>query len=693
MATDALFEIGLEELPARFIDDAEKQLHDKTAAWLESLRISFTNLTTYSTPRRLAVLIEGLAEQQLSMEVEVKGPAEKIAKDETGNWTKAAVGFTKGQGKTTDDIYTKPFNGTTYIFVKKHIEGKNTMDLLPGFKDIITSINFGKNMRWGTQTMRYARPIRWLVGLFGSAVVPFEIANVSSSNTTFGHRFLGTQITINEPKSYEEQLHQQFVIVDAKKREAAILQGIRELEREQSVHIPIDKELLNEVRNLVEFPQAFLGSYKREFLSIPEEVLIISMKEHQRYFPVRAQSRGELLPYFVGIRNGDDTSLNTVIKGNEKVLHARLSDAAFFYDEDRKRSMSEFLTKLKRVVFQEDLGTIHEKVERVIILTRLISQHIELPTADINRAVRAAEISKFDLTTSMVNEFTELQGVMGEKYAAFYGEDAIVAQAIREHYLPKSANGALPETAVGTVVSIADKLDTITGCISVGLVPTGSHDPYGLRRQAIGILRMIHANKWDISVEKLIGLALQVYATSKVQLENQDEAATIIEDFFLHRAAYILKETGIEQDIIHAVLHQAIGNFTYSLAKAEILSSKRNDETFKLSQEAFVRVLNLAQKADSIVMDPTLLKTDSEKALYEKYYSVNQAYRQSIRDAKEDLQLLEQLTEPIHQFFDQNMVMVDEDDIRNNRLALLHQIGQLIYSYADVTKIEWKQSF
>ncbi|API90565.1 glycine--tRNA ligase subunit beta [Virgibacillus pantothenticus] len=693
MATDALFEIGLEELPARFIDDAEKQLHDKTAAWLETLRISFTNLTTYSTPRRLAVLIEGLAEQQMSMEEEVKGPAEKIAKDETGNWTKAAVGFTKGQGKTTDDIYTKPFNGTTYIFVKKHIEGKNTIDLLPGFKDIITSINFGKNMRWGTQTMRYARPIRWLVGLFGSAVVPFEIANVASSNTTFGHRFLGTQITINEPKNYEEQLHQQFVIVDAKKREAAILQGIRELEQEQSVHIPIDKELLNEVRNLVEFPQAFLGSYKREFLSIPEEVLIISMKEHQRYFPVRAQAGGELLPYFVGIRNGDDTSLDTVIKGNEKVLHARLSDAAFFYDEDRKRSMKEFLTKLKRVVFQEDLGTIHEKVERVIILTRLISQHIELPTADTNRAVRAAEISKFDLTTSMVNEFTELQGVMGEKYAAFYGEDAIVAQAIREHYLPKSANGALPETAVGTVVSIADKLDTIIGCISVGLVPTGSHDPYGLRRQAIGILRMVHANKWDISVEKLIELALQVYATSKVQLENQDQAATIIEDFFLHRAAYILKETGIEQDIIHAVLHQAIGNFTYSLAKAEILSSKRNDETFKLSQEAFVRVLNLAQKADSTVIDPALLKTVSEKALYEKYYSVNQAYHQSSRDAKEDLQLLEQLTEPIHQFFDQNMVMVDEDNIRKNRLALLHQIGQLIYSYADVTKIEWKQSF
>ncbi|MGG4178191.1 glycine--tRNA ligase subunit beta [Virgibacillus pantothenticus] len=693
MATDALFEIGLEELPARFIDDAEKQLHDKTAAWLETLRISFTNLTTYSTPRRLAVLIEGLAEQQMSMEEEVKGPAEKIAKDETGNWTKAAVGFTKGQGKTTDDIYTKPFNGTTYIFVKKHIEGKNTIDLLPGFKDIITSINFGKNMRWGTQTMRYARPIRWLVGLFGSAVVPFEIANVASSNTTFGHRFLGTQITINEPKNYEEQLHQQFVIVDAKKREAAILQGIRELEQEQSVHIPIDKELLNEVRNLVEFPQAFLGSYKREFLSIPEEVLIISMKEHQRYFPVRTQAGGELLPYFVGIRNGDDTSLDTVIKGNEKVLHARLSDAAFFYDEDRKRSMKEFLTKLKRVVFQEDLGTIHEKVERVIILTRLISQHIELPTADTNRAVRAAEISKFDLTTSMVNEFTELQGVMGEKYAAFYGEDAIVAQAIREHYLPKSANGALPETAVGTVVSIADKLDTIIGCISVGLVPTGSHDPYGLRRQAIGILRMVHANKWDISVEKLIELALQVYATSKVQLENQDQAATIIEDFFLHRAAYILKETGIEQDIIHAVLHQAIGNFTYSLAKAEILSSKRNDETFKLSQEAFVRVLNLAQKADSTVIDPALLKTVSEKALYEKYYSVNQAYHQSSRDAKEDLQLLEQLTEPIHQFFDQNMVMVDEDNIRKNRLALLHQIGQLIYSYADVTKIEWKQSF
>lgn len=693
MATDALFEIGLEEMPARFIDDAEKQLNDKTAAWLKSLRIPYENIVTFSTPRRLAVLIEGLSEQQTTIKEEVKGPAEKIAKDESGNWTKAAIGFTKGQGKTTNDIYTKLVNGTTYIFVEKHIEGNNTFDLLPGFKDIILSINFGKNMRWGAQTMRYARPIRWLVGLCGSTVVPFEVAHVKSSNMTYGHRFLGTKIAINNPKQYEEKLLQQFVIADAKKREAVILQGIHKLEQEHSVHIPIDHELLHEVRNLVEYPQAFLGSFERTFLSIPEEVLIISMKEHQRYFPVRENAGRELLPHFVGIRNGDDTSLETVIKGNEKVLHARLSDAAFFYEEDRKRSLSDFLTKLETVVFQEDLGTIYEKVERVIILTRLISQHLELPESDINRAVRAAELSKFDLTTSMVNEFTELQGVMGEKYAVFYGEDALVAQAIREHYLPKSANGVLPETTAGTIVSMADKLDTIAGCISVELLPTGSHDPYGLRRQAIGVLRMLLSNKWNITVEKLIELTLQVYATSKVKLENQSEAATIINDFFLHRASYIFKEAGIEPDIIHAVLHQDIGNFTHSLEKAELLSVKRNDDTFKLTQEAFVRVLNLAKKASSKVIDPDVLHTESERALYDKYCLIHEASRHSSGDAEEELKLLEQLTDPIHQFFAQNMVMVDEEKTRNNRLALLYQIGQLIYNYADVTKIEWKQSF
>lgn len=692
MTKDALFEIGLEELPARFIDNAEHQLKEKTAAWLEGLRIPFESLTTYSTPRRLAVLITGLSEEQTTIEEEVKGPAEKIAKDESGNWTKAAIGFTKGQGSSVEDIYIKNYKGTAYIYVKKHIEGKPTKELLPGFRDIITSITFGKNMRWGTHSLRYARPIRWLVGLFESEIIPFEIVNVLSSNVTYGHRFLGEKVIIDAPANYEAIMDKQYVMVDAQKREAFILQGIHKLEQEKSIHIPVDEDLLNEVRNLVEYPHVFLGEFEDEFLAIPEEVLITSMKEHQRYFPVRSQT-GKLLPYFVGVRNGNGDHLETVIKGNEKVLRARLSDAAFFYDEDRKQSIDFYLSKLERVVFQEQLGTIHDKVNRLISLTKHISQYLALSGDDMEKALRAAEICKFDLTTSMVNEFTELQGVIGEKYARFYGEDHIVAQAVREHYLPKQANDDLPETVIGTIISIADKLDTITGCIAVGLLPTGSHDPYGLRRQAIGILKMVHQNKWHISIEELIQLALTVLSESTVQITQKDSVAVNIQDFFLQRAAYLFKEAGVEQDITQAVLHEQIGDYEYSLAKANLLSLKRNDDNFKAIQEAFVRVLNLVQKSEVSEINPNLFETESEKVLYQKFCTVEQAYQTTSRNAEKDLQLLGQLASPIHAFFDHNMVMVDNIEIRNNRLALLYQIAMLIKRYADLTKIEWKQSF
>ncbi|MBY7143357.1 glycine--tRNA ligase subunit beta [Virgibacillus sp. NKC19-3] len=694
MGKDALFEIGLEELPARFIDDAEDQLAERTKNWLEEERVSYGSITTFSTPRRLAVNIQDMAEEQTTIEEEAKGPALNIAKDEEGKWSKAALGFTKGQGKTVEDIYTKEVNGTSYIFVKKHIEGKKTTDLLPEFKAIITSIQFGKNMRWAEETLRYARPIRWLVALFGETVIPFEIAQVKTGNKTFGHRFLGGTITLKKPSEYQSALRKNFVLVDTNEREQLILDGIKRLEEKENVQIPVDQELLDEVRNLVEYPTVFIGSYDQKFLQLPSEVLITSMKEHQRYFPVKSKDN-DLLPYFVGVRNGDDHELETVIRGNEKVLRARLSDAQFFYEEDQKHSIDSYLEKLKRVVFQEKLGTISDKVKRVVHLTTKLADLLNIDEKARDIAVRAAEISKFDLMTNMVNEFTGLQGVIGEKYALHYGEDKNVSKAIREHYLPKQANGELPESLAGSIVSVADKLDTIVGCIAVGLIPTGSADPYGLRRQATGVLRILKDNKWNVSFERLLDITQNLYQLMDIDQEDSEKVKDNLHEFFQLRTAYLLNEVHIEQDIVHAVLNREIGVVHYTFSKANVLTAKRNDDQFKHIQEALVRVLKLSTNSNQSDIYPAFFETTTERTLFEMYQSVCGNYHEAKQEMKADCALakLGELADPIHHFFEYNMVMAEDKQLRENRLALINKIAYLITDYADLSAVEWKQHF
>ncbi|SHF68412.1 glycine--tRNA ligase subunit beta [Ornithinibacillus halophilus] len=694
MVRDVLFEIGLEELPARFIDDAENQLVAKTKDWLDELRIGYEAIASYSTPRRLAIVINGLSETQTTIEEEIKGPAMKIAKDNEGNWSKAAIGFTKGQGKSPDDIYTKELNGTTYIYVKKHIEGKPSLELLPTFQSIIESIQFGKNMRWGEQTLRYARPIRWLVALYGNEVIPFEIASVKTDNFTFGHRFLGEKFTISEPKSYENQLKEHYVIANPNEREQLIVDGINKVAEENNYTVNIDENLLKEVRNLVEYPTVFIGSYEKTYLDLPSEVLITSMKEHQRYFPVHSKDE-ELLPYFIGVRNGDEKGLETVIRGNEKVLRARLSDAAFFYEEDQNNSIDFYLNKLEKVVFQEKLGTISDKVQRMEKITENIAHSLKFDDEVIVKAKRATSISKFDLMTNMVNEFTELQGIMGEKYALKQGEDKNVAQAIKEHYLPKSTAGNLPETIEGYLVSVADKLDTIVGCISVGLRPTGSQDPYALRRQAVGILRILQESGWNISVNTLIDIAVQVHHETNIVEISKEELLEEVISFMKQRAEFLLKESSVEVDIIDAVLDNEIGIFPYAVQKAKVLSDKRVDPAFKPIQEALVRVMNLAKKADNQSVNPAHFQTDSEKELFEVVEKVIPSFNKENNDGKamEALEQLAKLAEPIHQFFEHNMVMDKDETIKNNRLGLVSQINSIIKNYANLSLIEWKQTF
>lgn len=687
MANNVLFEIGLEELPARFIDDAEAQLLNRTKKWLDDSRLAYESINTFSTPRRLSVLIKGIADEQLTIEEEVRGPSNKIAKDAEGNWSKAALGFTKGQGKSVEDIYMKEIKGTDYIFVKKHIEGKQTIDILPSFKEIIKSIDFNQTMRWANETMRYARPIRWLVALCNDKIIPFEMAHVKSGNKTNGHRFLGEEIVITNPLEYERLLDDNFVIADKEKREQIIVQGIKELEEQEAFSIDVDPDLLTEVRNLVEYPTVFFGEFEEEFLQLPAEVLITSMKEHQRYFPVKDKNN-HLLPYFVGVRNGDEHAIDTVVRGNEKVLRARLADGQFFFEEDLKQTIEENLEKLTRVVFQEKLGTVSEKVNRIKNSTKQLANLLGIDQAIVSQATRAAEISKFDLMTNMVNEFTELQGIMGEKYAKHFGEEDKVAVAIREHYLPYQSYGTLPETLQGALVSVADKLDTIIGFISVGLTPTGSQDPYSLRRQALGVLRILEERKWQIPFEAILEIAQSQY-----DLNNREDIIAHINEFFKLRASFLLREKGIEQDVIDAVMQTKIGVFSYTIDKASLLSEKRNDPNFKEIEEALVRVLNISKDKEDLIVDPSLFATSSEKLLFKAYTDIKSKYEiaKKQQEALETLNSLSQLASPIHDFFDNNMVMAEDLNLRKNRLALVNNLAVLIEDYADLTVIQWKQ--
>ncbi|WP_163970027.1 glycine--tRNA ligase subunit beta [Oceanobacillus halotolerans] len=692
MTKNILFEIGLEELPARFVDDAQKQLEEKTKTWLDELRVDYDSVISFSTPRRLAVMIQAVAEKQQTIEEEIKGPAVKIAKDDEGNWTKAAIGFTKGQGKSTEDIYTKEIKGTPYIFVKKKIVGKETSELLPAFDNVIKNLTFPKNMRWAKETLRYARPIRWMVALYEDEIIPLEVTNVKSSNVTYGHRFLGESITITNPEQYVDMLRQNYVIVDPNEREKYIEEQLHDMEKEKDIHIPVDPGLLNEVRNLVEYPTVFIGSFQSSFLTLPSDVLITSMKEHQRYFPVRSHE-GELLAHFVGVRNGDDTAIDTVIKGNEKVLHARLSDAQFFFEEDQKHSIDHYLQKLEKVVFQDKLGTISNKVKRVVHLTEHFARLLKADTNTEKVATRAAEICKFDLTTNMVNEFTELQGIIGETYALKFGENERVAKAVREHYLPVQASDSVPTSVEGAFVSIADKLDTIVGCISVGLLPTGSQDPHGLRRQAIGILKIMHEKGWQISLESLLDIAYDLYQTLDIKQNSFDQVKEDINGFFRLRMTYMLKELAVEQDVIDAVLHQEIGVISYTIEKARLLSKKRHDEQYKFYQESFVRILKLSKADNPTKVDESIFETSSEKELYRMYDIAKEAYQKAKenQDALDALNQLDKLAQPIHEFFENNMVMAKDETIRNNRQSLVTLIAQLIYDFADLAAIEWKQ--
>ncbi|CAM3960037.1 glycine--tRNA ligase subunit beta [Paenibacillus alkaliterrae] len=693
MTRDLLLEIGLEEVPARFVRGAMNQLKEKTVKWLSDSRIEHGGVDAFATPRRLAVLVRDVAEKQTDMNEEAKGPARKIAQDEQENWSKAALGFARSQGVETDQLYFQELSGVEYVYAKKNSIGADTTSLLPeGLLSIITSMSFPKNMRWGTHELRFVRPIRWLVALFGKEVIPFEITNVKTSNVSRGHRFLGSDATVHEPSHYIERLREQHVIVDVSEREQLIITQIKELVKEKGWEIAVKEDLLEEVLFLVEYPNVLFGGFEPEFLHIPQEVLITSMREHQRYFPV-FNGEGQLQPYFVTVRNGDLKSIELVAKGNEKVLRARLSDAKFFYEEDHKLTIEHALSKLENIVYHEELGSVADKVRRIRETADLISKHLLIDGQTAQDISRAADICKFDLVSQMVYEFPELQGIMGEDYARKAGEREAVARAINEHYQPRFAGDLAPSDSTGTIVSLADKIDTIVGCFSIGIIPTGSQDPYALRRQAAGIVQIILAHGLRLQLHDLYDAALAVHENRGLK-RNATDIRKDLSDFFALRVKNVLSEQGVRYDVIDAVMAFGFADLRSTIERAavvQLLAAGEDRAEFKLTVEQFNRVSNLASKATSNTVDPSLFAEQVETDLYEQWLAQRPTFLTAIEqgDITKAVQSLTSLKPFIHTYFEKVMVMSPDEAIRANRLSTLASIAEDIAIVADFSKLVW----
>lgn len=700
MTKDLLLEIGLEEVPARFLRAAMNQLREKTEKWLESSRLSYDKVEAYATPRRLAVLAYGVAEKQDDVSEEVKGPSRKIAQDASGEWTKAALGFARSQGVEASDFTFKEVGGVEYIYATKSLNGQEASALLPeGLKGIIASLNFPKNMRWSTYDFKFIRPIRWMVALFGEEVVPFEITDVQTGRLTRGHRFLGGEASVAQASDYVETLRTQHVIANVEEREGLILKQIRDLAEQKNWNIAIKDDLLEEVLFLVETPTALFGTFEESFLNIPQEVLITSMREHQRYFPV-LDAEGRLLPFFVTVRNGDAKSLDVIAKGNEKVLRARLSDAKFFYEEDQKMPIKDALSKLENVVFHEELGSTGDKVRRIRQTADMIASLLNLDSEDTQDVSRAADICKFDLVTQMVYEFPELQGVMGEDYARKTGEKESVARAVFEHYQPRFAGESVPASIVGSTVSLADKLDAIVGFFGIGIVPTGSQDPYALRRQAAGIVQILLDHKLNLTLDQLFDLSISVHEQAGNLKRTPDEVRKDLRDFFGLRIKKLLSET-LRYDVVDAVIAAGFGDIPAVVARGKsLMNTISNGEDFKITVESFTRTGNLASKSDGREVKPELFEGEPEQQLFEAWQKLQQQRTTWTNEGKAsgghadtaeaELGALSELKQPITTFFDRVMVMAEDENVRANRLALLAAIDEDLKRFADFGKLVWQ---
>ncbi|WP_214765422.1 MULTISPECIES: glycine--tRNA ligase subunit beta [unclassified Exiguobacterium] len=676
---ELLLEIGLEEMPARFVLQSETQLKERVTTFLTEARITFDTVEAFSTPRRLAVLVKGIAERQTDLEETLKGPAKRIAQDADGSWTKAAEGFARGKGLTTDDLFLGEEKGVEYIYATRKEAGQETATLLTGLKQVIEAMNFPKNMRWSTQPLRYMRPIRWLIALLDDQVIPFEVASVETGRTSRGHRFLGQDITILRPNAYVEALAGEHVIVSYAARRQMIEEQIEALAQSEQFEVPIDASLLEEVTNLVEYPTALFGAFDEAYLELPEEVLITTMKEHQRYFPVKRN--GTLLHYFVTVRNGNAQHIENVARGNEKVIRARLADAQFFYEEDKKADIDAQAARLDKIVFHEKLGTTGEKVRRVREMALALADRF---SADRTKVDRAGHIYKFDLVSQMVYEFTELQGLMGERYANMKQEDKEVAAAIREHYMPRFAGDESPATPTGTLLAVVDKLDSVAGFFGVGMIPSGSADPYALRRQAQGIVQVLADRNIQMTLVELIDFVVTAQIKAGLYQADAESVKVAMQEFFSQRLKFRLSEKGYRHDVVEAAL-QLDMTVGANEKRAAMLEAATQRDTFKKTVEQLSRVLNISKKAETVVtINPELFENEAERTLHERIEQVIPQVAAAVEqsDFETAMGALESTVPAITAYFDGTMIMAEDDAIRSNRLSEMKRFADAIQAVA-----------
>ena len=707
-----LFEIGTEEIPAKFMPGILKQLKELAAAKMQELRIPFEDITVYGTPRRMAFIAGGVAETQADVVVEAKGPSVKIAYV-SGAPSKAAQGFARGQGVDVKDLVVRD----NYVYAVKHLAGQPVVELLPGLlMDILTSLSFPKTMRWADYEFRFVRPIRWMVALFGDQIIPVEICGVKSGKFSMGHRFMqqslkaaaesqgllsaalskvgnkvysalaGVKGAVEIPSAgdYKKVMYDNFVMVDQDERRALILQQIKDLAAQNGGEAEINEDLLEEVNYLVEWPTALCGKFEEKFLSLPKECIITPMREHQRYFPVLDED-GNLLNKFITVRNGGSEHLDIVTHGNERVLRARLSDAEFFFNEDRATKLEDRLEKLKTVSFQEGLGNMYDKSERLVKMAEMLRFAINTPV-DEEELRRCALLCKTDLVTGMVIEFTELQGVMGREYALLDGEKPEVATGIFEHYLPRFAGDALPATTIGRIVGIGDKLDNICATFSRGLAPTGSQDPYALRRQALGVINILLDANYHISLAKIIAGTLYLL---DIKPEETGKLVPQIMEFFKQRLRNLLMDQGIRYDVIDAVFADKRNDDMVDLAvRCKALAAYVEAGNADPLVQVSVRVSNLCKKIEKeVAISGALFKDESENKLHEVVAAVSKEIIPEIvlYDYAAVLKAGEKVIEPVNTFFDNVMVMDEDENVKNNRLAMLEEVRGIVNAVGDLS--------
>lgn len=686
---DLLLEIGTEELPARLVRPALEQLRESGEEMLRVNRIRYQTLSVYSTPRRLVLYVWGVAGTQDDLVEEVKGPPRRAAFDAEGKPTQAALGFARSQGVEVSDLVVQQTPGGEYVFARKVMTGRPTREVLSEqIPLLITGLSFPRPMRWGDRELKFIRPIHWILCLLGEDVVDFELDGIRSGRLTYGLRiFSPNAITIERPEEYFERLKKVSVLVDQDERKALIWEMAQETAATVGGVVRPDEDLLEEITNLVEYPTPLCGSFESRFLRLPVEVIITPMKEHQRYFPVWNR-QGKLLPKFIAFANGPVGNKKLVTEGNEKVLRARLRDAEFFYEEDLKTPLEAKVEKLKGIVFLEGLGTLYEKTERLIRLSEYLGEVLKLTPNQQAITSRAAYLAKADLVTSMVYEFPELQGIMGDAYARAGSEKKEVGQAIREHYQPRFAGDELPRSRPGAVVALADKIDNLVGCFALGLEPTGSQDPYALRRQALGICHIVLAHKFDFSLSDFIEQAYRNYEGAELKL-GLPEVKERLGEFFRARLRNLFLDQGYSYDLVEAALGPTHDRIILVRLRLEALAALQGTPEFESLLTVYTRAANLAKNAGDVMVDPDLFQEVEERSLYKEWMRIRREVLRYLnkKDFKNALVAGAALVEPIGRFFTGVMVMVDDPVIRNNRLALLKDIATTLGLCGDLGKV------